>query len=227
MMEPASFAAALWLGILTAVSPCPLATNVAALSFLARQAGNLRRVLWGGAAYTLGRIFSYSLLAALLVSGLLSVPSVSFFLQKHLNQLMGPVLILIGAVLLGFLPLPSISFGGGEKLQKLGASGAPGAFVMGAGFALAFCPTSAALFFMGLIPLALKEGSRVILPSLYGFGTALPVALLAVAVAFGVKKAAEAFNRMTLFEKWMRLITGWFFVAIGVYMTMRHIFLAD
>jgi cytochrome c-type biogenesis protein len=226
MMEPAAYAAALWLGILTAVSPCPLATNVAALSFLAKQVSNPKRVLWGGTAYTLGRIFTYTVLAAFLVSGLLSVPSASFFLQKHLNQLMGPVLVLTGAVLLGFLPLPTLSFGGGEKLQKLGSSGAPGAFLMGAGFALAFCPVSAALFFMGLIPLALKEGSRFLLPSLYGFGTALPVALLAVAVAFGVKKAAEAFNRMTTFEKWMRLLTGWVFVALGVYMTVRHVFLA-
>jgi cytochrome c-type biogenesis protein len=226
MMEPAAYAVALWLGILTAVSPCPLATNVAALSFLARQAANPRRVLWGGVAYTLGRIFSYTLLAALLVSGLLSAPGVSFFLQKHMNQLMGPVLVLTGAVLLGFLTLPTLSFGGGEKLQKMGASGVTGAFVMGAGFALAFCPVSAALFFMGLIPLALKESSRVILPSLYGFGTALPVAVLAVAVAFGIKKAAAAFNRMTTIEKWMRLLTGWVLVVLGVYMTVRHVFLA-
>jgi len=225
-MEPATFAAALWLGILTAVSPCPLATNVAALSFLAKQVSDPKRVLWGGAAYTLGRILTYVALAAVLVSGLLSVPSVSFFLQKHMNQLMGPVLVLTGAVLLGFLPVPSIPFGGGEKLQKMGAAGASGAFVMGAGFALAFCPVSAALFFMGLIPLALKEESRILLPALYGFGTALPVALLAVAVAVGVKKAAAAFNRMTAFEKWMRLATGWVFIGLGVYMTVRHVFLA-
>jgi threonine/homoserine/homoserine lactone efflux protein len=217
--------AALWLGILTAISPCPLATNVAALSFLAKQVADPKRVLWGGMAYTLGRIFTYVVLAVILVSGLLSVPAISFFLQKHMNQLMGPILVLTGAVLLGLIPMPALGLGGGERLQKVGASGVAGSFVMGAGFAMAFCPVSAALFFMGLIPLALKDGSRFLLPSLYGFGTALPVAILAVAVAFGVRKAAGAYNRMTAMEKWMRLVTGWLFVGLGVYLTVKHVFL--
>jgi cytochrome c-type biogenesis protein len=218
--------AALWMGVLTAISPCPLATNVAALSYLAKQVSDPRRVLWGGTAYTLGRIFTYVVLAFLLVSGLLSVPAVSSFLQKHMNQLMGPILVLTGAVLLDLLVLPSPDVKGSWKLQRGGASGVTGSFVMGAGFALAFCPVSAALFFMGLIPLALKEESRLLLPSLYGFGTALPVAMLAVAVAIGVKKAASAFRRMTAVEKWMRILTGWFFVVLGAYMTFVHIFLA-
>ena len=224
-MDLATLGGALWLGILTAISPCPLATNVAALSYLAKHVSNPQRVLWGGAAYTLGRIFTYVVLAAILVSGLLSVPAISFFLQKHMNQLMGPILVLTGAVLLGLIPMPSFDLGGGEKLQKVGATGVAGSFVMGAGFALAFCPVSAALFFMGLIPLALKAESRFLLPSLYGFGTALPVAILAVAVAFGVKKAAGAFNRMTAVEKWMRLSTGWLFVGLGIYFTTKHLFL--
>jgi len=226
-MDLATLGGALWLGILTAIAPCPLATNVAALSYLAKHVSNPKRVLWGGMAYTLGRIFTYIALASILVSGLLSMPSVSFFLQKHMNQLMGPILVLTGAALLGLLPLPSFGIGGGDKLQKVGASGVTGSFVMGAGFALAFCPVSAALFFMGLIPLALKESSRFLLPSLYGFGTALPVAVLAVAVAFGVKKAAGAFNRMTAVEKWMRLATGWLFVGLGIYFTVKHVFLAS
>jgi cytochrome c-type biogenesis protein len=225
-MEFAALGAALWLGILTALSPCPMATNIAALAFLAKQVSDPRRVLWGGAAYTLGRIFSYVVVAAVLVSGLLAAPAVSFFLQKHLNQLMGPILVLTGAVLLGLIPLPTLSLSGGEKLQKIGANGSFGAFVMGAGFALAFCPVSAALFFMGLIPLALAESSRLVLPALYGFGTALPVAILAVAVAFGVKKAAAAFHKMTSVEKWMRLATGWLFIGLGIYFTVKHLFLA-
>jgi cytochrome c biogenesis protein CcdA len=225
-MDFATLGGALWLGILTAISPCPLATNVAALSYLAKHVSNPRRVLWGGAAYTLGRIFTYGILAAILVSGLLSVPAISFFLQKHMNQLIGPILVLTGAVLLNILPMPSINLGGGEKLQKVGASGVVGSFVMGAGFALAFCPVSAALFFMGLLPMALKTESRFLLPFIYGFGTALPVAVLAVAVALGVKKAAGAFNRMTAVEKWMRLATGWLFVILGIYFTVKHVFLA-
>lgn len=187
-MELTAISGALWLGILTAVSPCPLATNTAALSYLAKQIANPRRVLWGGIAYTLGRIFSYTLLAAFLVTGLLSVPTVSFFLQKHLNQLMGPVLVLTGAALLGLLPLPSLSLTGRSKPEKLASFGVLGAFVLGAFFALALCPVSAALFFGGLLPLALRNGSRLVLPAIYGFGTALPVAILAVAVALGSRK---------------------------------------
>lgn len=226
-IDASAIVAALWLGILTALSPCPLAANVAALSFLAKQVADPKRVLWGGLAYTLGRIFSYVVLAAILVSGLLSTPAVSFFLQKHMNQLIGPVLILVGTILLELLPLPTFGLGGAERLQKIGASGTAGSFVMGAGFALAFCPVSAALFFMGLIPLALKEGSRFLLPSFYGLGTALPVTILALAVAVGVRKAAGVFNRMSAVEKWMRLVTGWLFVGLGIYFSIEHLFLAE
>jgi cytochrome c-type biogenesis protein len=225
-MESAALAGALWLGILTAVSPCPLATNMAALSFVARQAASPRRVLQSGAAYTLVRILSYTILAALLVSGLLTAPGVSFFLQKHLNQLMGPLMVLTGAALLDWLPLPSFGVGGSDRIRKWGEGGTWGAFALGMLFALAFCPVSAALFFMGLVPLALKADSRILLPSLYGLGTALPVAVLAAAVSAGVKKAAGVFNRMTAFEKWMRLATGWLFLILGVYWTFTRIFLA-
>jgi cytochrome c biogenesis protein CcdA len=226
-MEIAALTGALWLGILTAISPCPLAANTAALSYLAKHVADPCRVLVGGVAYTLGRVFCYVLLAVVLVSGLLSIPSVSFFLQKHMNQLMGPILVLTGAVLLEYLPFPSVSLGSGERLGRFASAHLAGSFVMGVFFAMTFCPVSAALFFGGLLPLAVQHESRFWLAALYGVGTALPVAILAGAVAVGVKKAASAFNRMAAIEKWMRLVTGWVFLVLGVYMTVAHIFLVD
>lgn len=223
-MEWAALLGALWLGLLTAASPCPLAMNLAALSFLARHSAEPGRVLRGGLAYSLGRMFSYVLLSWLLISGALAVPAVSFFLQEHLPQWMGPLLVLTGAVLLDLLPLPSFGISGGEKWNRLASGGFLGAFALGAVFALAFCPVSAALFFAGFLPLAVKSGSRVLLPSVYGLGTGLPVAVLAVALALGLKQAAALFNRMTALEKVCRQATGWILVGLGIYLTIQHTF---
>jgi cytochrome c biogenesis protein CcdA len=180
-------ASALWLGLLTSVSPCPLAANIAAMSYVGREVGSRRRTLVGGLLYTLGRALAYAALAALLVGGLLSVPDVALFLQTHMNRVLGPVLVAVGLILLEWVRLPG--FGSrlydrtGERLVK---AGLVGAFPLGAVLALAFCPVSAGLFFGGLIPLALEHRSSVWLPALYGLGTGLPVVVFAPPPIIGV-----------------------------------------
>ncbi len=170
-------ATALWLGILTSISPCPLATNIAAVSYIARRIDRPRLVLLSAFTYSLGRAVAYAAVSAVVVLGLLSVPGVSQFLQRYMNKLLGPLLVLVGMYLLGLL----ISFGvsttaGSDELRKKAAEGGVlGAALLGALFALSFCPVSAALFFGSLVPLSLQHGSKVVLPVVYGLGTALPV----------------------------------------------------
>jgi len=168
-------ASALWLGILTSISPCPLATNIAAISFIGRRVGSTRHVLLSGLIYALGRMVTYLALGILLVASILSVPEVSNFLQEYMNKLLGPILVLVGMFLLELIQ-PNLSGSGiSEKMQRrVEKSGVWGAGILGIIFALSFCPLSAALFFGSLIPLSLKHGSSVFLPSLYGIGTALP-----------------------------------------------------
>jgi cytochrome c-type biogenesis protein len=216
---------AIWLGILTSISPCPLATNIAAISYIGKQADRPRTVLLTGILYTFGRALTYVILGALLVASLLSIPQLSNSLQHYMNKILGPVLILVGMLLLDLLRLPALGGSGTSRLrERLGQSGAWGAVLLGMLFALSFCPTSAALFFGSLIPLSIKWESAVTVPTLYGVGTALPVFVFAVLVAVGAKSVASTFQKLTAVEVWARRITGVVFVAVGIYLSAIHIF---
>ncbi len=216
---------AVWLGLLTSISPCPLATNIAAISYIGKQAHRPAAMLLTGGLYALGRALTYVILAVLLVASLLSAPGLSNFLQHYMNKVLGPVLILVGMLLLGLLQLPALGSSSATRLGgRLGRSGAMGACGLGTMFALSFCPTSAALFFGSLIPLSIKWESAVGLPSLYGVGTALPVFVFALLVALGAKSVASAFQKLAAAEMWARRLTGLIFIVLGVYFSLAYIF---
>lgn len=216
---------ALWLGLLTSISPCPLATNVAAMSFIGRRVGNARLVVLTGLVYTLGRVVAYVGLGTLLVAGVLSIPQLSQALQQGMAKLLGPLLVVIGMVLLELLTVPTGNLPFAEGLRRRAESwGLLGAGLLGFIFALSFCPVSAALFFGSLVPLAVQFGSRVALPSVYGLGTGLPVFVFAVLIALGAQRVGRAFNAMTKFEKWARYTTGVLFIGLGIYESLRSIF---
>jgi cytochrome c biogenesis protein CcdA len=218
-------ASAFWLGILTSISPCPLATNIAAISFVGRRVGSPARVFLTGLLYTAGRTLTYLVLGVLLVSSLLSAPYFSHYLQKYMNKALGPILILVGMVLLELIRINFSGSGVSAKMQKrVDALGMWGALPLGVIFALSFCPVSAALFFGSLIPLALSRGSGVVLPSVYGVATGLPVLVFAVLIALGAKRVGEAYNKIVPIEKWTRRITGAVFILVGIYYCLTHIF---
>ncbi len=206
----------LWLGVLTSISPCPLTQNIAAVSFLGKE--SRRGVLLHGLLYTAGRVFTYTGLAVLLVSSVLAAPSISQFLQRHMIKFMGPILLLAGVVLLELVPIFPSGFAIGQKFQtKVKGLGLFGAFLLGAFFALAFCPISAAIYFASLLPIVLEQSSPVLLPSLYGIGTALPVLVFSVILAFSVERLSRSFELTKSIGNWGKLLTGWVFVAIGLY----------
>lgn len=216
---------ALWLGFLTSISPCPLATNVAAMSFISRDLGSPRQVLLTSLVYTAGRSLAYLILGVLMVASLLTAPGVSLILQERMNQVLGPVLILAGVLLLDLIRLPSRGgrIGGGLR-GRAERWGIWGGGLLGLVFAFSFCPTSAALFFGSLIPLALKSGSSVVLPSIYGIGTAIPVFAFAIALAIGANVVGRMFDVLSRFEVWARRITGMVFIVVGGYYCLTYIF---
>jgi cytochrome c biogenesis protein CcdA len=215
---------AVWLGLLTSIGPCPLATNVAAISYLGRRVDSPRHVLGGGLLYTVGRTVAYVALGFVFVMGLLSMPETSQFLQRHMNRILGPVLIVAGILLLEVIRpvLPGFGRRGEQLRQHLETKGVWGALPLGALFALSFCPVSAALFFGSLVPLAVRFDSPVLFPSLYGAGTALPVVAFAILIAFGARFVAKTFNQLAVVERWARRLTGLVFVGVGVYMTLVY-----
>lgn len=216
---------ALWFGILTSISPCPLATNITAISFVGRRTGSPRGVLLSGLLYTLGRALVYTAIGVLLVMSLLSAPTVSLTLQTWMNKVLGPILVLVGMVMLGLLRFNLRGRGMSEDLQqRVEGWGLLGALALGCLFALSFCPVSATLFFGSLLPLAVKHESGVLLPFVYGIGTALPVVVFAVILAFGARWLGKAFERVTQIERWMRLVTGFIFIGVGIYMSLVYVY---
>jgi len=215
----------IWLGILTSISPCPLATNIAAVSYIGRKVEHRRYILLSGLLYTAGRVLTYIVIAFVIVSSLLAAPSVSNFLQAQMGKILGPVLIIAGMILLGWLNINVKSFNLGQKLQG-GADryGVLSAFPIGAVFALSFCPVSAAIFFGSLIPLSLEQNSRVLMPALYGIGTAIPVIVFAFIMAFAAHLVGKIFHKITRIEIWMRKITGIMFIIVGIYFSLVYIF---
>ncbi len=219
-----SFGSALWLGILTSISPCPLATNTAAVSFLSKKITHPALVFIAGLAYTLGRMTAYVVLSWIIVGSLLSIPQVAQFLQKYMARAIGPLLMMTGLVLLEKIKINLPDFYFAHKFHgKLIEAGAPGAFLLGLVFALSFCPVSAALFFGSLVPLCLNSKAGTWLALAYGAGTGLPVLVFAVAITLGVTSLSHWVHRVIRLEAYTRAITGVIFVIIGLYYTGMYL----
>jgi len=215
---------AFWLGILTSISPCPLATNIAAITYIGRQVGRPSRVLSTGLLYTLGRSLVYVVIAVVVVGGALAIPKLSFFLQENFNKFLGPILVLVGLVLLGLLKFKISGPAVGQKMQqRLAGHGMWGGGLLGVLFALSFCPISAALFFGSLIPIAMQHHSTILMPIVYGVGTALPAFGFAVLIAVSARFVGAVFDRLTVIERWARLATGVVFLLVGLYLSAIYL----
>ncbi len=216
---------AFWLGILTAISPCPMATNIAAISFIGRQVGDRRKMIQSGVLYAFGRTVAYVALGVAVTAGVLASAGVSRFLQKYMNEFLGPVLILLGMVLLGWIGSGlSFNLAGTGVQRRASRGGGAWAALLGLLFALSFCPVSAGLFFGALIPLSIREGSPLLLPMVYGIGTALPVLAFAVAIAVSTEYVGRLFDRLTQVERWMRAAAGVLFILGGLYYCVTHVY---
>lgn len=213
---------ALWLGLLTSISPCPLATNLAATAYLSRRVESRRRAVMGAAAYTFGRVAAYAILAGLLAFGIASAPAVSQTLQRWMAPLLGPLLVLTAMVLLGLVSLPlQSSFATQSSAEKWATRGVFGEIALGFLFALSFCPVSAALFFGSLIPLALGSGVIAAPVVLYGIGTAAPVAGFALLMIFSARAASNLAGGVAKLQPAILKATGVLLLLAGLYLTAR------
>ena len=216
---------ALFLGLLTAISPCPMATNIAAIAYVSRRVTDRRYAIITGALYTLGRMLSYSILGILFVMAGLEIPGVASFLQDFGEQALGPLLIVVGMTML-IIDRLSFSLGGG-KLSSIGGKiadwGMIGGFLLGALFALAFCPYSAILFFGVLIPLALKSTGGVTLPAVFAIGTGLPVLVFGILLSISAARVSTWLNAVTRAEKVIRIIVSIIFIGVGIYQVVLWI----
>lgn len=210
--------AAFSLGLLMAISPCPLATNIAAIAYVSQRAAERWQAVITSALYTLGRIITYSVIGILIIKVGMEIPGLANALQNTGGKIIGPVLIAVGVFLLF---ANRLRFGSGRGLSSLGERvsrwGMVGGFLLGIIFALAFCPYSAVLYFGVLIPLALKSSGGLALPAVFAIGTGLPVLVYGIALSFGVTRVSSWFDRINRSQTIIRIVTSWILIGIGVY----------
>ncbi len=218
--------AAFFIGLMTAISPCPLATNITAIAYASKKINNSKHTIIVGFLYTLGRMFTYVLIASAIVWFGLNTQVVSLFLQKYGEKLLGPLLLIIGIIMLNIIKIKFLK--SNDKLnklkEKLAEKGFLGSFLLGVIFALAFCPFSAVLFFGMLIPLALKTRDGLLIPSVFAFGTGLPVIIFSFILVYSVSKLGKIMGKIQVFEKWSRKIVAIIFILAGLYYTGLMVF---
>lgn len=213
--------AAFFLGLMAAISPCPMATNITAIAYISKKIGDSKHTLLVGILYTLGRMFTYIVIALAIVWVGVKTQFVSGVLQDYGEILLGPFLVIIGILMLGVI---KINFSKGGNLlnslkEKLSEKGLIGGFFLGAIFALAFCPFSAMLYFGVLIPLSLANADGIFIPGAFALATGLPVLIFSLILSKSISKLGKIMNRVQVFEKWMRRIVAVTFIIIGIYCT--------
>ena len=212
-----SFLTAIILGLMTAISPCPLATNISAIGFISRNIVNRRRVFVNGLVYTLGRAISYTGLALIIFFGA-SKMHVSMIFQGWGERLLGPVLILVGLLMLDIIKIKLPGFSGlTDKIGENGKGSYWSTLLLGMVFALAFCPYSGVLYFVMLIPMTVTSAGGLYLPVLFAIATGLPVIIFAWLLAYAVGNVGKLYNRIKLFELWFRRVVSVIFIAVGIY----------
>lgn len=212
------FLMAFILGIMTAISPCPLATNITAIGFISKDIENKKKIFFNGLWYTLGRAMSYTTLGVILYLGASKFQIAKFF-QSHGEKFLGPLLIIVGILMFDFIRFRFPAFSGlSDRMQKSGKmNNWWSALLLGIVFALAFCPYSGVLYFGMLIPMTISSPSGLFLPFVFAIATGLPVIIVAYLLAFSLSSIGGFYHNLKIFEKWFRLIVAAVFIVVGFY----------
>jgi len=221
--SPVPLIAAFFLGLMTAISPCPLATNITAIAYISKRIDSSRHTLLTGFVYTLGRMVAYVAVASAIVFFGMNIQIIALGLQRYGERLLGPFLVLCGIYLLDIFQFDRLPMGdwftgftSGISTQ-LADKGYLGAFLLGVIFALSFCPFSAVLFFAMLIPLAIGAGDPVIIPAVFALATGIPVIVISYLLVSGVGKCSGIVQKFGSAEFWIRRAVAVVFIVVGVY----------
>ena len=209
------------LGLMTAISPCPLATNITAVGFISKDIENRNRVFINGLLYTLGRAISYTVIPLVIFLGADQFKFSGFF-QQYGEKLLGPLLIIIGLMMLDIIKMniPGVSRLT-SKMEGKTRWGYFDAILLGMIFALAFCPYSGVLFFGMLVPITITSASGLYLPVVFAVATGIPVIVFAWVLAYAVSGIGNVYNKIKTFELWFRRVVAVLFIGVGIYYLTR------
>jgi cytochrome c-type biogenesis protein len=212
------------LGLMTAISPCPLATNITAVGFISKDIENRNRVFINGLLYTLGRAISYTAIALIIYVGADQFTFSGFF-QLYGEKIIGPLLIIIGLLMLDVIKIKFPGMNGlTSKMESKTKWGYLDAILLGMIFALAFCPYSGVLYFGMLVPMTIASPSGLYLPIVFALATGIPVIVFAWLLAFSIGSIGNIYNKIKNFEIWFRQVIALLFIAVGIYYIIRVFF---
>jgi len=212
---------ALILGLMAAISPCPLATNITAIGFISKDLENRNRVFFNGLFYTLGRAITYTLIPLVIYIGADQFKFSGFF-QRFGEKIIGPLLLLIGIFMLDIIRINFPGFGRlSEKMEMRKSWRFIDAVLLGIVFALAFCPYSGVLYFGMLVPLTISSASGLYLPVVFAIATGIPVIIIAWVLAYTVSGIGVVYNKIKIFELWFRRVVAVVFIIVGLYYIFR------
>ncbi|HKK82560.1 MAG TPA: aromatic aminobenezylarsenical efflux permease ArsG family transporter [Prolixibacteraceae bacterium] len=206
------------LGLMTAISPCPMATNITAIGFVSKDIESRKKVFYNGLIYTLGRAITYTAIGFVFFFSAEEI-QISGFLQQWGEKMLGPLLIIIGLFMLGafnFIRIPGLA-GLNNRIENNAQKGFWGVLLLGIVFALAFCPYSGVLYFGMLIPMTVSSASGLFLPLIFAIATGIPVVIFAWLIAFSVGSLGSVYNKLKTFELWFRRIVAAIFIMVGIY----------
>jgi len=212
---------ALLLGLMTAISPCPLATNITAIGFISKDIENRNRVFFNGLFYTLGRAITYTGLALIIFLGVDQLKFSGFF-QRYGEKFIGPLLLIIGLLMLDIIKIKFPGFGRlTSGMQNKKSWSYFDAVLIGLVFALAFCPYSGVLYFGMLVPMTVASASGLFLPVIFAIATGIPVIIIAWILAYTVSGIGSVYKKIKSFELWFRRVVAVLFIAVGIYYIIR------
>ena len=215
---------AIVLGLMTAISPCPLATNITAVGYISKDIENRHRVFFNGLFYTFGRAITYTAIALMIYLGADQFRFSGLF-QRYGEKFVGPLLIIIGFFMLDIIKINIAVFGGfTSRIQNKSEWGYFDAVLLGLLFAMAFCPYSGVLYFGMLVPLTVASASGLYLPAVFALATGIPVIIFAWLLAYTVSGIGNVYNKVKIFEHWFRRIIAILFIAVGIYYVFRVYF---
>jgi len=210
------------LGLMTAISPCPMAANITAIAYIGKDIDKKSKVFINGLVYTLGRAITYTLIGLIFYFGASQFKFQSV-IQEYGEKFLGPILIIVGLFMLDILRIRIPGLGKlTEKAEGKSRTGFWGVLLLGIVLALAFCPYSGVLYFGMLIPITISSSSGLYLPVIFAIGTGLPVIIFAWFIAYTVGGIGSVYNKVKLFEKWFRRIVSIIFIGVGIYLTIIY-----
>jgi cytochrome c biogenesis protein CcdA len=213
-------------GLVGALSPCQLTTNLSAIAYVSRRPGEGQ--IWSEAlGYTVGKMLVYTLLGGAVIILGFTLQQSAIPIVVITRKIVGPLMIVIGFGLMGLIRLRG-SFG--ERLARwlraqIPQKGVLGAFLLGTVFSFSFCPTLLWLFFGLMIPLALASTGGWTFPGLFALGTALPLLVFAGLLVSGTDLSSKLTDRLKRYHQNISKVSGGIFILAGVNDTLTYWFI--